>query len=162
MALCPNEWVITSFAIPNTPLPAGGGCHCSAVIESSDHFKCTLCSNQRRKPKGRRIVCPRSGSLRWWTNLSWWRWPSGTDRAAPGPSGTRSQRWTKPSLKLARKYDWRPEETVLSYVSLYYWALFNSWTFQNIDFATSVATLTCFKWPKERNPLVAVTPKLVL
>lgn len=68
MALCPNEWIITSFAIPNTG--AGGGCHCSAVIESSDHFKRTLFSTQRRKPKGRRTVCPRSGSLQWWTNLS--------------------------------------------------------------------------------------------
>lgn len=100
-------------------LSLGGGRHWSAVrVSSWNHPECILCSTQRRKPRGRRTVCLRSGSLPWWTNLSWWRWPTGTDRAAPGPSGTRSQRWTKLSSKQGRKCGWRPEETVLSYVSL--------------------------------------------
>lgn len=111
-----NEWIFNLWSIL---LSLGGGRRWSAFrVSSWIHPECILCSTQRRKPRGRRTDCLRSGSLPWWTNLSWWRWPTGTDRAAPGPSGTRSQRWTKLSSKQGRRCGWRPEETVLSYVSL--------------------------------------------
>lgn len=122
----PKEWIMISCAVPSTVWPPA-----AVIVSSSNHWN--LCFTQRRKPRGRRTVCLRSGSLPQWTNLSWWRWPSGTDRTAPGPSGTRSRRWTKPSLKLARKYDWRPEETVLSSVSLYLWVqrIYCLWCFHS-------------------------------
>lgn len=105
-------------------------------------IQCNLCFTQRRKPRGRRTVCLTSSSRRRWTNPSWWRWQSVTDPAAPGLSGTRNQRWTEPSLKLGKKCDWRPEETVLSSVSLYCWAHFNTFTW---TLGHNVATLTIKK-----------------